>query len=260
MAETTPWAGYFRGRISAGKYREISKPAATWHMVGFFQLFFIALSICAPAGGAGNAAISGEKATGEPITICFKVGSFMTVRSLPTDGATAPSSIFLLGYCFGREALNGANCEPVTRLSGLIPRRRGTPPAAKTGDLCGISGMFPRRLDEVLSRVTRSSAMATAPSASSYMSAHGSRPVESGLETRNIPLSRALAVLRHAGALVLLSIVQEQLFDGALRHCGASGASLHCDSPLLDLDSSVSDDGECRGAICLVGLPGNLSP
>ncbi|MER9072741.1 hypothetical protein NKH80_07930 [Mesorhizobium sp. M0904] len=32
---------YFLGVISAGRYREISKPAATWHMVGFVQLFFI---------------------------------------------------------------------------------------------------------------------------------------------------------------------------------------------------------------------------
>jgi hypothetical protein len=32
---------YFFGVTSAGRYREISKPAATWHMVGFVQLFFI---------------------------------------------------------------------------------------------------------------------------------------------------------------------------------------------------------------------------
>jgi hypothetical protein len=34
-------AAYFLGVISAGRYREISKPAATWHMVGFVQIFFI---------------------------------------------------------------------------------------------------------------------------------------------------------------------------------------------------------------------------
>ncbi|MDX8497982.1 hypothetical protein RFM99_06085 [Mesorhizobium sp. VK4C] len=37
---TCTFAAYFLGGISAGRYREISKPAATWHMVGFFQLFF----------------------------------------------------------------------------------------------------------------------------------------------------------------------------------------------------------------------------
>jgi hypothetical protein len=34
-------AAYFLGVISAGRYREISKPAATWHMVGLVQIFFI---------------------------------------------------------------------------------------------------------------------------------------------------------------------------------------------------------------------------
>ena len=34
-------AAYFLGVISAGIYREISKPAATWHIVGFVQLFFM---------------------------------------------------------------------------------------------------------------------------------------------------------------------------------------------------------------------------
>jgi hypothetical protein len=43
VARGTHLAAYFLGVISAGRYREISKPAATWHMVGFFQLFFIAL-------------------------------------------------------------------------------------------------------------------------------------------------------------------------------------------------------------------------
>jgi hypothetical protein len=35
------YAAYFLGVISAGRYREISKPAATWHMVGLVQIFFI---------------------------------------------------------------------------------------------------------------------------------------------------------------------------------------------------------------------------
>jgi hypothetical protein len=34
-------AAYFLGVISAGRYREISKPAATWHMVGLVHVFFI---------------------------------------------------------------------------------------------------------------------------------------------------------------------------------------------------------------------------
>jgi len=40
----TRGAGYFLGVISAGRYREISMPAGTWHMLGFFQLFFIFIS------------------------------------------------------------------------------------------------------------------------------------------------------------------------------------------------------------------------
>ncbi|WP_189349935.1 MULTISPECIES: hypothetical protein [unclassified Mesorhizobium] len=40
LSGTRTSAAYFLGGISAGRYREISKPAATWHMVGFFQLFF----------------------------------------------------------------------------------------------------------------------------------------------------------------------------------------------------------------------------
>jgi hypothetical protein len=34
---------YFLGATSAGRYREISKPAATSHIVGFVQFFFIRL-------------------------------------------------------------------------------------------------------------------------------------------------------------------------------------------------------------------------
>ena len=46
------FAAYFLGGISAGRYREISKPAAIWHMVGFFQLFFfMALSSSASPKG-----------------------------------------------------------------------------------------------------------------------------------------------------------------------------------------------------------------
>jgi hypothetical protein len=37
---------YFLGVISAGRYREISKPAATWHMVGLVQIFFIPFLLC----------------------------------------------------------------------------------------------------------------------------------------------------------------------------------------------------------------------
>ncbi|WP_292394994.1 hypothetical protein [Mesorhizobium sp.] len=44
MPGTRTTAAYFLGGISAGRYREISKPAATWHMVGFVQLFFMAFS------------------------------------------------------------------------------------------------------------------------------------------------------------------------------------------------------------------------
>ncbi|MDX8533008.1 hypothetical protein RFM41_14355 [Mesorhizobium sp. VK25A] len=51
---TCTLAAYFLGGISAGRYREISKPAATWHMVGFFQLFFIAFSSSANPKGAGH--------------------------------------------------------------------------------------------------------------------------------------------------------------------------------------------------------------
>ncbi|MER9952232.1 hypothetical protein [Mesorhizobium sp. M0047] len=40
LPRTRTFAAYFLGGLSAGRYREISKPAATWHMVGFFQLFF----------------------------------------------------------------------------------------------------------------------------------------------------------------------------------------------------------------------------
>lgn len=39
-------AAYFLGVISAGRYREISKPAATWHMVGLVQIFFIPFLLC----------------------------------------------------------------------------------------------------------------------------------------------------------------------------------------------------------------------
>jgi hypothetical protein len=35
---------YFLGVISAGRYREISIPADTWHIVGFVQLFFMSFS------------------------------------------------------------------------------------------------------------------------------------------------------------------------------------------------------------------------
>ncbi|WP_181182017.1 MULTISPECIES: hypothetical protein [unclassified Mesorhizobium] len=48
---TCTLAAYFLGGISAGRYREISKPAATWHMVGFFQLFFMAFSSSASPKG-----------------------------------------------------------------------------------------------------------------------------------------------------------------------------------------------------------------
>ncbi|WP_181178583.1 hypothetical protein [Mesorhizobium sp. B4-1-3] len=48
---TCTLAAYFLGGISAGRYREISKPAATWHMVGLFQLFFIAFSSSASPKG-----------------------------------------------------------------------------------------------------------------------------------------------------------------------------------------------------------------
>ena len=41
MSLTMDLCGYFFGAISAGRYREISMPAATWHMVGLVQLFFI---------------------------------------------------------------------------------------------------------------------------------------------------------------------------------------------------------------------------
>ena len=46
VARDTRLTAYFLGVISAGRYREISMPAATWHMVGFFQLFFIYSSCC----------------------------------------------------------------------------------------------------------------------------------------------------------------------------------------------------------------------
>jgi hypothetical protein len=45
-------AAYFLGVISAGKYREISRPAGTWHMVGLVQLFFIRSSCCTGPNGA----------------------------------------------------------------------------------------------------------------------------------------------------------------------------------------------------------------
>ncbi|WP_181181479.1 hypothetical protein [Mesorhizobium sp. B3-1-6] len=48
---TCTLAAYFLGGISAGRYREISKPAATWHRVGFFQLFFMAFSSSASPKG-----------------------------------------------------------------------------------------------------------------------------------------------------------------------------------------------------------------
>lgn len=40
----TRLATYFLGVISAGRYREISIPAATWHMLGFVQFFFMTFS------------------------------------------------------------------------------------------------------------------------------------------------------------------------------------------------------------------------
>ena len=46
------FAAYFLGGISAGRYREISKPAATWHMVGFVQLFFMAFLLFYQPEGA----------------------------------------------------------------------------------------------------------------------------------------------------------------------------------------------------------------
>jgi hypothetical protein len=42
------------GGISAGRYREISKPAATWHMVGFVQLFFMAFLLFYQPEGADS--------------------------------------------------------------------------------------------------------------------------------------------------------------------------------------------------------------
>ena len=45
-------AAYFLGVISAGRYREISKPAATWHMVGLVQIFFIPFLLCTVAATA----------------------------------------------------------------------------------------------------------------------------------------------------------------------------------------------------------------
>jgi hypothetical protein len=48
----TSSACYFFAAISAGKYREISKPAATWHMAGFFQFFFMILLLYQPAEAA----------------------------------------------------------------------------------------------------------------------------------------------------------------------------------------------------------------
>jgi hypothetical protein len=36
--------------ISAGMYREISNPAATWHIVGFVQFFFMVFSFYQPTG------------------------------------------------------------------------------------------------------------------------------------------------------------------------------------------------------------------
>lgn len=47
--EGTRGAAYFLGVISAGIYLEISMPAGTWHMLGFFQLFFIPSSFCGMA-------------------------------------------------------------------------------------------------------------------------------------------------------------------------------------------------------------------
>lgn len=55
-------AAYFLGGVSAGRYREISKPAATWHIVGFFQLFFFIAfsSLASPKGPALIGAIAGN--------------------------------------------------------------------------------------------------------------------------------------------------------------------------------------------------------
>jgi len=47
---TRGYTAYFLGVTSAGRYREISKPAATWHIVGFVQLFFIRTSFYRSAG------------------------------------------------------------------------------------------------------------------------------------------------------------------------------------------------------------------
>lgn len=43
VARGTHFRGYFLGATAAGRYREISKPAATSHIVGFVQFFFIHL-------------------------------------------------------------------------------------------------------------------------------------------------------------------------------------------------------------------------
>ena len=53
LPATRTSAAYFLGGLSAGRYREISKPAATWHMVGFVQLFFM-VSPLIPARRAGH--------------------------------------------------------------------------------------------------------------------------------------------------------------------------------------------------------------
>ncbi|WP_181179464.1 hypothetical protein [Mesorhizobium sp. B2-7-1] len=55
---TCTLAAYFLGGISAGRYREISKPAATWHMVGFFQLFFMAFLLFCQPEGAGHVVVA----------------------------------------------------------------------------------------------------------------------------------------------------------------------------------------------------------
>lgn len=49
---------YFLGAIPAGRYREISKLAGTWHMFGLVQLFFICFSCCAGPKGPIQSLIS----------------------------------------------------------------------------------------------------------------------------------------------------------------------------------------------------------
>jgi hypothetical protein len=45
-----PTAAYFLGVISAGRYREISKPAATSHIFGLVQVFIVIPPLHRPEG------------------------------------------------------------------------------------------------------------------------------------------------------------------------------------------------------------------